>query len=127
MNIEPYISVDGISFDYSKDKVVTLLGEPTRIKTNRLKLEEYDYQSQVFRFNQQSQMQEVTIHAEKLKISGECFEFGELENLLKQRDVETFDCYGFLVSPKFGIAFDPTHNPWVTVFSEEGLVQWKKI
>ncbi len=127
MKIEPYQSVDGVSFQTSKEDLVAAIGDPQSKKTNRLELEEFDYGSKIYRFTKNDILQEVTIDTESIVLGEKEHSFSDLEQYLKNEDIEAFDCHGFWVSHKFGVAFDPYCPSWITCFTEDGLKEWNKI
>lgn len=127
MKIEPYQSVDSVSFQTSKEDLVATIGDPQNNRTNRLELEEFDYGSKIYRFTKYGILQEVTIDSESIVLEEKEHSFNGLEQYLKNKDDEVFDCHGFWVSPKFGLAFDPHYPSWITCFTEDGFKEWTKI
>jgi hypothetical protein len=50
--------------------------------------------------------------------------FASLEAFIQEQDPLAFRRAGFLVSPAYGLAFDPTEPCWVTALAKHCLAQW---
>ncbi len=127
MVIVPFLEIDGISLDTSSRAVREIKGQPNSIKTNSLGLTEFDFGSYVYRFDKEDRLHEVTLIAPSIKLAGVSVAFEQLGKYVKQTDNNLFDKYGFIVSPKLGIAFDPEHSPFLTVLTKLGLQGWKDV
>ncbi|MEZ8578124.1 hypothetical protein AB6C82_25350 [Vibrio splendidus] len=127
MVIIPFLEIDGISLDTSSSVVTEIKGQPKSINTNSLGLIEIDFGSYVYRFDKWDSLHEVTLNAPSIKLAGTSVSFEQLEKYVKQTDNNWFDKYGFIVSPKLGIAFDPEHSPFLTVLTKLGLQGWKDV
>ncbi len=127
MVIVPFLKIDGISLDTSSRVVKEIKGQPNSIKTNSLGLIEIDFGSYVYRFDKEDSLHEVTLNAPSIELAGASVSFEQLEKYVKQTDNNWFDKYGFIVSPKLGIAFDPQHSPFLTVLTKLGLQGWKDV
>ncbi|EHK5111995.1 hypothetical protein I2702_004822 [Vibrio parahaemolyticus] len=125
MAIVPFLEIDGISLDTSSRAVMEIKGHPNSIKTNSLGLTEIDFGSCVYRFDKEDRLYEVTLNTPSIKLAGVSVTFEQLGKYVKQTDNNWFDKYGFIVSPKFGVAFDPEHSPFLTVLTKLGLQGWK--
>ncbi len=53
--------------------------------------------------------------------------FASLATFIRGRDPQAFERAGFLVSPAFGLAFDPAQPFWVTALARHCLPQWKAL
>jgi hypothetical protein len=50
--------------------------------------------------------------------------FASLGAVIREQDPQAFDRAGFLVSPRFGVAFDPSEPCWMTALAGHCLAQW---
>jgi hypothetical protein len=53
--------------------------------------------------------------------------FADLGFFVAKHDLNSFEASGFVVSPKYGIAFDSHHNHFLTIFCEADLKEWEKL
>ena len=127
MKIEPYKKVEEVSLDARESELILDLGNPDRKATNSIGLVEFDFGSKIFRFDSTGALNEVTIESEAIEIEGVTIPFKHLAAHVKAEDAGVFEKYGFIVSPEFGLAFDPEHSPWVTVITKRGLAAWQKV
>ncbi|MFT6188798.1 MAG: hypothetical protein ACJAW8_000616 [Oleispira sp.] len=127
MKIEPYNKVDDVSLDIRDSELLNHLGDPERQSTNSVGLLEFDFGSRVFRFDSTGTLNEVTIESEVIEVEGVAIPFKYLASHINAEDAGAFVKYGFIVSPAFGVAFDPEHSPWVTVLTKTGLAAWEKV
>ncbi len=127
MNIEPYKSVGVVNLDVQVIELLELFGMPERKETNHIGLVEYDYGSQIFRFDSAGILEEITVDAESIELDGITIPFSKLPSYIKAEDTGLFERYGSIISPKFGLAFNPDHQSWVTVITKSGIVAWEKI
>jgi hypothetical protein len=127
MRIEPFSMLDDVSLSANRDELSQLLGAPVSNNVNRLGLDEFDYGGQVFRFEPSGFLSEVTIKAERVEFGQISVPFTALADFISSNDPDSFEKYGFIVSPAYGVAFDPEHRPWVTVLTRGGLDEWKKL
>lgn len=127
MKIEPYKKVGEVSLEVREDELLRDLGDPNSKSTNSIGLVEFDFGSRVFRFDPSGALDEVTIESEVVELESASIPFKYLAARLKAEDAGVFEKYGFIVSPKFGLAFDPEHSPWVTVLTKKGLAAWRKV
>ena len=63
MNLEPFVSVDGIPFSVSREEIMKMRGQPASSGRNGVGLNELDYQSMVFRFQDSGRLEEITLQA----------------------------------------------------------------
>ena len=127
MKIEPYKKVGEVSLEVREGELLRDLGDPNSKSTNSIGLVEFDFGSRVFRFDPSGALDEVTIESEVVELESASIAFKYLAARLKAEDAGVFEKYGFIVSPKFGLAFDPEHSPWVTVLTKKGLAAWQKV
>lgn len=127
MRIEPFSKLDHVSLDANRDELSRLLGAPLRNNVNQVGLEEYDYGNRVFRFEPNGFLSEVTIEAEQVEFGQVSVPFAVLSQFISSNDPLSFKKYGFIVSPAYGVAFDPEHHSCVTVLTRGGLDAWTKL
>lgn len=123
----PYRSINEILFNSPEPEVIARLGLPNINGVNSIGLKELDYGESVYRFDSSEKLVEVTVNLEELALNSEVVKFSELEDYLTKNDVSIFNKFGFIVSPKFGLAFDPDHKHWITFFRETELEDWRNI
>ncbi len=63
MNLDPFVSVDGIPFTISQEEIVKRRGQPLGSGRNAVGLNEFDYASVVYRFQDSGRLEEVTTQA----------------------------------------------------------------
>ena len=127
MNLDPFVSVDGTPFSSSREEIVMLRGEPTRTSRNAVGLNELDYDSVVFRFQDCGRLEEITTPSPVVNIGHRTVPFAALASFVRATDSTAFEKAGFLVSPKFGIAFDPDEPFWVTALAAHCIDTWREI
>ena len=127
MNLQPYSVVEGMPFSVSREDVLHARGRPMRQGRNGIGLEELDYDDVVFRFQDCGRLEEVTAEAAVLNLGNVCVPFPALERFVRDNDPATFDKAGFIISPAFGLAFDPHCPCWVTALARHCIVQWRAL
>jgi hypothetical protein len=127
MRIAAYGSVGLVGCGIDRNELEGLLGSPDREKESRLWSVELQYAAGVYRFDTDGKLKEVSVDAPELELEGASVSFVSLRPFLEQRDEACFERVGFLVSPRFGIAFDPSFPSWVTAFSQSELPLWRSI
>lgn len=127
MKLHPFSSVDGVPFSASREEVLRIHGNPTREGRNDIGLNELDYEDVVFRFQDCGRLEEVTAQALVLNLGTVTVPFGALERFVRDNDPCTFERAGFLVSPTFGLAFDPQCPSWVTALAAHCIDEWRAL
>jgi hypothetical protein len=127
MKLEPFVEVDGLPFTATADEVRRRHGVPQREATNDVGLIELDYGHAVFRFQDNGRLEEVTSRTAVVHLPGAAVPFASLAGFVRAHDDESFRAGGFLVSPRFGLAFDPADSNWVTVLAPHCLSQWRAL
>jgi hypothetical protein len=127
MNIEPFSKIGHISLDLSPDELEQILGAPAGRRTNRIGLVELDYGGSVYRFEPNGMLCEVTIEAPLVELGNVSIPFAKLGEFVGNNDPHSAIKHGFILSPSYGIAFDPEHQPWVTVLTKRALETWAKL
>jgi hypothetical protein len=127
MNLDPYVQVDETSFSVSSADLLRMHGKPWRSARNGVGLNELDYGDVVYRFQDSGRLEEVTLQAEVVTLGNVVVPFTALAAFVRGQDPEAFERAGFLVSPKFGLAFDPAEPFWVTALARHCISEWKAL
>ncbi|HVE52146.1 MAG TPA: hypothetical protein VNB23_02050 [Ramlibacter sp.] len=127
MRLQPFVQVDGTPFSVSSAEIVRARGQPWRSGRNAVGLDEFDYGDVVFRFQDGGRLEEVTREAKVLTFGNIAVPFEALAGFVRAQDPDTFDRAGFVVSPAFGIAFDPAEPFWVTALARHCLPEWEAL
>src|SRR5438128_8557154 len=117
MNLDPFVRVDETLFSASREEIVKVRGEPRSTCRNSIGLNELDYESIVYRFQDCGRLEEITLQAPVVNIGNLSVPFAALASFIRTTDSTAFEKVGFLVSPKLGIAFDPDEPFWVTALA----------
>jgi hypothetical protein len=127
MKLEPFARVDETPFSASREEVVKLRGVPTRTCRNGVGLNELDYESVIFRFQDGGRLEEITMQAPVVNIGNVSVPFAALASFVRSNDPSAFEKAGFLISPVFGVAFDPAEPFWVTALAAHCLDSWRTL
>jgi hypothetical protein len=127
MRLEPFVNADGNAFSITRDDVLRERGLPVRECRNDVGLSELDYQNVVFRFQDCGRLEEITTQAPVLNLGAIAIPFANLEAFIREQDPGAFKRAGFVVSPAFGLAFDPREPCWVTALAKHCLAQWEAL
>ncbi len=127
MLIEAFKKLDNIALDIKETEIESRIKMDCKISKESGKLSEYDFGKYVFRFNEVGNLVEVTADAPIIDFDEKGIGFNKLHSFLMNEDSNVFEKFGFIVSPKYGIAFDPAYFPWVTFLSAEGLQCWQNV
>ena len=119
--------VDGTPFSASRDDVLCERGAPARAARNAVGLDELDYGDVVFRFQRSGRLEEVTVRSPVVDLGAVAVPFASLEAFVRAQDPLAFERAGFVVSPAFGLAFDPREACWVTALAKHCLPQWRAL
>lgn len=125
--LRPYEQVDAMPFSARGDDVRRTRGEPWRARRNEVGLSEMDYGEVVYRFQDCGRLEEVTRQAEVVRLGNVAVPFEALAGFVRSQDPQVFARAGFLVSPAFGLAFDPAEPFWVTALARHCLPQWEAL
>jgi hypothetical protein len=128
MKLTPFVQVDDVAFSTTADELVARKGRPRATGRNGVGLDELDYGDVVFRFQASSgRLEEVTRRAHVVHIAEVAVPFGALAGFVGTHDPDAFERAGFVVSPRYGIAFvpDPTH--WVTALARHCIRTWEAL
>jgi hypothetical protein len=127
MRIEPFVSVDGDSFEMTPDDVLRARGLPAHQGRNDVGLNELDYTTIVFRFQDCGRLEEITAQAPIVSFGSVVVPFANLELFIRNQDAAAFTRARFLVSPAFGLAFDPSEPSWVTALARHCIAEWASL
>ena len=127
MRIVPFESVGEIKFSASREDVIAALGQPDQEVSNKIGLLELKYQNIIVRLDKSGSIEEITAHAPALNLGKNCILFAELAAYIHQHDHSVFKSVGFLVSPNFGLAFDPDYPSWVTAIIKHSVNLWRAV
>jgi hypothetical protein len=124
MKLHSFIQVDDTPFSASSTEIRRSRGEPWRSQRNGIGLNELDYGDVIYRFQDCGRLEEVTMQAEVVTLGNVAVRFAALAGFIRSQDPEAFERAGFLVSPGFGLAFDPAEPFWVTALARHCIPQW---
>lgn len=127
MKLDPYEQVDGTPFTARVDDILQARGKPWRSGRNDVELDEMDYGDVVYRFQDNGRLEEITREAAVLSIGNLAIPFDSLGEFVRAQDPDAFMRAGFVVSPLYGIAFDPKQPAWVTALARHCIVQWRAL
>ena len=127
MNLAPFVSVDETSFSASREDILAAWGTPSRTCRNSVGLTELDYGTVVFRFQDCGRLEEITRKTQAVHLGAVAVPFRSLERFVQDHDSSAIERAGFVVSPKFGLAFDPTCPPWVTALASHCIESWRAL
>ena len=127
MHLQPYLRVNGTPFTATRDDVIRAHGQPRSESRNTVGLTALDYGEVVYRFQDSGRLEEVTVGAEVLHLGTVAVPFRDLATFVQLNDRTAFDRAGFLVSPRYGIAFVPDEPCWVTALAKHCVAEWEAI
>jgi hypothetical protein len=127
MRLEPFQSVDDLPFSATSDEVRERCGPPDREGVNAAALHELDYGHVVFRFQASGRLEEVTKPGAVLHLGALAVPFASLESFIATQDPQAFVRAGYVVSPRFGLAFVPGQPPWVTALARHCIDTWRAL
>jgi hypothetical protein len=127
VKLEPFVRVDDTPFSVSSDDLVRTRGRPGRCGRNDVGLHEFDYGDVVYRFQDCGRLEEITLQARVVTIGNVAVPFEALATFVRRQDPQAFERAGFLVSPGFGLAFDPSEPFWVTSLARHSIAEWKAL
>lgn len=127
MKLQPYEQVDDTPFTACSADILRARGQPWRCVRNGVGLDELDYGDVVYRFQDCGRLEEITLEARSLALGNVLVPFESLAAFIRAQDAGAFERAGFLVSPAFGLAFDPTEPFWVTALARHCIPEWKAL
>ena len=127
MKIEPFTRVDETSFSATPQQIEAAWGPPAKRLVNEVALDEFDYGHVVFRFQASGRLEEITKLAPVVFVDGQAILFPSLAGFIRTHDPSAFERAGFIISPRYGLAFDPQGPSWVTAIAEHCLDSWRAL
>lgn len=127
MKVLPYLRVDDTVFDATFDDVERRFGRPVHRARNAVGLDELDYGHTVFRFQAGGRLEEVTMQARVLDLGVVAVPFAHLGRFVQAQDEGAFRRAGFVISPRYGIAFVPDCPSWVTALAAHSIDAWRAL
>lgn len=127
MHLTPFVQVDDIPFTIRPAGLLRRMGLPLQRSTNDVALEAFDYGSVVYRFQASGRLEEVTRRAPVLHLGELAVPFRALQAFVRAQDADAFERAGFVVSPRFGLAFVPRDPDWVTALARHCIPTWRAL
>lgn len=127
MHLDPFVSVDGLPFTTTPQQLRALRGAPQDETHNAVELNELDYGDVVYRFQDSGRLEEVTQRADVVHLGPIAVPFFALPAFIADHDPDHFERAGFIVSPKYGLAFVPNPSRWVTALAGHCIGTWRGI
>ena len=131
MRLQPYVRVDGTLFTATREAIIGQRGTPGRVARNAVGLNELDYGDVVFRFQDGGGLEEITRRAPVLYLVGSDgvvdVPFAALATRVRRADARAFERAGFLVSPRWGVAFVAGEPDWVTALASHCVGAWRRM
>ena len=132
MRLEPYRAVDELPLSTTMAQALARLGPPRRQGLNAVDLDELEYGHTVLRFQRSTgRLEEVTRRAPVLYLLQDDavvdLPFAGLAAFVRAQDAAAFERAGFLVSPRFGLAFVPAQPDWVTALAAHCIDTWRAL
>jgi len=127
MRLQPFVSADGVAFDTTPAQLAARFGPPLRRERNAVALNAWDYGHTVFRFQDHGRLEEITSRSPVLHLGDVAVPFAALGGFVRSQDAGCFERAGFVVSPRFGLAFAPADPDWVTALARHCLDSWRAL
>ncbi|HEY9107087.1 MAG TPA: hypothetical protein VIN58_10460 [Roseateles sp.] len=125
--LTPFLAFDGIPFSLDLETLIAEQGLPGRCRCNAVALNEYDYGHSVYRFQDSGRLEEITKRTPLLQIGAVVVPFAALGEFVRGQDGSAFERAGFLVSPRYGLAFVPEEPDWVTALARHCIPTWEAL
>ncbi len=131
MRLQPYAQVDDTPFTATPETVIARRGPAPRMQRNNVALNELDYGDVVYRFQDSGRLEEVTRRIAVLYLveAGKVTDvpLAGLPAFVRAHDAQAFERAGFLVSPRYGLAFVPAEPGWVTALAAHCIDSWRAL
>jgi hypothetical protein len=127
MKLDPFVRVDDVPFSTRPQDLEAHRGRPLLRQRNDVGLHELDYGDSVFRFEDSGRLEEVTQQATVLQLPQAAVPLPFLKAFIVGHDPAAFERAGFIVSPKFGLAFAPESPKWVTALAKHCIDAWRAL
>ena len=125
MKLEPFVRVNGVAFSASREDVMQAHGTPHHEERTSSGLTLVDFGDTLYRFRGNGQLDEISAQSRVLSLGQVIVPFQNLVGFVRQQDAGAFDRLGFLVSPRYGLAFIPYKRFWITALSRSAVLRWK--
>ncbi len=125
MKLEPFVRVNGVAFSASREDVIQAHGTPHHEESTASGLTLVDFGETLYRFLGNGQLDEISAQSRVLSLGPVVIPFQNLAGFVRQQDAGAFDSLGFLVSPRYGLAFIPYKRYWITALSRSAVLRWK--
>ena len=128
MKLHPFVQVDDIAFSLTREQALLERGMPQSMSRNTVELDELDYGDLVLRFQDNGRLEEITLRADVVELGDVAVPFHALQPFLVEHDEGCFERADFLISPRYGLAFDPRDEScWVTALAAHCLPSWRAL
>jgi len=127
MKLIPFVQAGELAFTLSASEIRRRWGAPLYEGRNGVALNELDYGHTVLRFQDNGRLEEITVQVPVLELDTLAVPFASLQGFVQAQDAGCFQRAGFLISPRFGLAFDPREPSWVTLLAAHGLDPWRAL
>ena len=127
MHLTPFVQVDDVLFSTTRAELLRRKGQPLCRSINDVALEAFDYGGVGYRFQASGRLEEVTQRAPVLHLGGLAVHFRALQAFVRAQDADAFERAGFVVSPRFGLAFVPRDPDWVTALAPHCIATWRAL
>ena len=125
MKLTPFVQVDDVGFWLTPEDLRSRRGAPVLSGRNGVGLDEMDYGDVVFRFQASGRLEEVTKQASLIQLPQAAVPLPFLEGFLREQDPGSFERGGFIISPRFGLAYAPSSPEWITALAEHCIETWR--
>ncbi len=127
MKLQPFVQAGELAFTLTAEDIRRRWGVPQREGRNAVALNELDYGHTVLRFQDCGRLEEITLRVPVLELATVAVPFASLQSFVRSQDPEAFERARFVISPRFGLAFDPSEPPWLTVLAAHCLDEWRRL
>lgn len=127
VHLEPYVRLNDVQFSDDRDQLTARFGPPLKQSRNAVELTELDYGDRVYRFQDNGRLEEITVRAPVLDLGEVAVPFASLADFVRHQDAGAFERAGFLISPRWGLAFVPHQPDWLTALARHCLPAWHAI
>lgn len=127
MKLQPFVQAGELAFTLTAAEIRRRWGPPLREGRNEVALDELDYGHIVLRFQDNGRLEEITAQVEVLELGTLAVPFASLQGFVRSQDPEAFERARFVISPRFGLAFDPQELFWITFLAAHCLDEWRAL
>ncbi|MEK8051232.1 hypothetical protein AACH10_13360 [Ideonella sp. DXS22W] len=128
MDLLPYVHFGDTPFSTTEVQLIARRGTPRSRQLLPIGLLELDHGDVVHRFQTSTgRLEEITRPAPLLWLNGQMLLFPQLGAHVRAHDATAFERGGFLVSPRYGLAFVPGQPSWVTALAVHCIDTWRRM